>query len=265
MDAYILDAVRTPFGRYRGGLAATRTDDLAAAPLRELVRRNAGLDPALRRRRRLRQHQRRGRGEPQRRPDGRPARRPPGDGARLDREPAVRLRRGGRRPGRARPRRRRRALRGRGRGRGHEPRALRRAQARRGGAQDDGDAPDHRRLADGQPAFPGALDRLAGRLRGAGGRRARHRPRGAGRLGAAQPRARGRGVGQGPARRLRDAARCRHPRRVGAAGHEPGEARRPEARLHRRRHRDRGQLLADQRRRDRAAHGDGAVGRRTSG
>ncbi len=47
MDAYIIDAVRTPFGRYRGGLAATRTDDLAAAPLRELVRRNAGLDPAL--------------------------------------------------------------------------------------------------------------------------------------------------------------------------------------------------------------------------
>jgi acetyl-CoA acyltransferase len=46
MDAYILDAVRTPFGRYRGGLAGTRTDDLAAAPLRELVRRNAGLDPA---------------------------------------------------------------------------------------------------------------------------------------------------------------------------------------------------------------------------
>jgi acetyl-CoA acyltransferase len=46
MDAYILDAVRTPFGRYRGGLAAIRTDDLAALPLRELVRRNTGLDPA---------------------------------------------------------------------------------------------------------------------------------------------------------------------------------------------------------------------------
>ncbi|HEX6936643.1 MAG TPA: acetyl-CoA C-acyltransferase [Actinomycetes bacterium] len=46
MDAYILDAVRTPFGRYRGGLAAIRTDDLAALPLRELVRRNPALDPA---------------------------------------------------------------------------------------------------------------------------------------------------------------------------------------------------------------------------
>jgi acetyl-CoA acyltransferase len=46
MDAYILDAVRTPFGRYRGGLSSVRTDDLAALPLRELVRRNPELDPA---------------------------------------------------------------------------------------------------------------------------------------------------------------------------------------------------------------------------
>ena len=46
MDAYILDAVRTPFGRYRGGLSAVRTDDLAALPLRALVRRNPALDPA---------------------------------------------------------------------------------------------------------------------------------------------------------------------------------------------------------------------------
>jgi acetyl-CoA acyltransferase len=45
MDAYILDAVRTPFGRYRGGLAAIRTDDLAALPLRELIQRNPELDP----------------------------------------------------------------------------------------------------------------------------------------------------------------------------------------------------------------------------
>ena len=46
MDAYILDAVRTPFGRHRGGLSSVRTDDLAALPLRELVSRNAALDPA---------------------------------------------------------------------------------------------------------------------------------------------------------------------------------------------------------------------------
>ena len=46
MDAYLIDAVRTPFGRYRGGLSTIRTDDLAALPLRELVGRQPGLDPA---------------------------------------------------------------------------------------------------------------------------------------------------------------------------------------------------------------------------
>ncbi|MGZ4591176.1 MAG: thiolase family protein [Actinomycetes bacterium] len=46
MDAYLLDAVRTPFGRYRGGLSCTRTDDLAAAPIAALMARHPGLDPA---------------------------------------------------------------------------------------------------------------------------------------------------------------------------------------------------------------------------
>jgi acetyl-CoA acetyltransferase family protein len=46
VDAYLIDAVRTPFGRHRGGLAGIRTDDLAALPLAELVRRQPGLDPA---------------------------------------------------------------------------------------------------------------------------------------------------------------------------------------------------------------------------
>ena len=41
---YICDAVRTPFGRYGGGLAAVRADDLAAVPLRVLAERN----PAVR-------------------------------------------------------------------------------------------------------------------------------------------------------------------------------------------------------------------------
>jgi acetyl-CoA acyltransferase len=45
-DAYLIDAVRTPFGRHRGGLAGIRTDDLAAIPLAELLRRHPGLDPA---------------------------------------------------------------------------------------------------------------------------------------------------------------------------------------------------------------------------
>ena len=42
--AYICDAIRTPFGRYGGMLASTRTDDLAAIPLRALLERNAGVD-----------------------------------------------------------------------------------------------------------------------------------------------------------------------------------------------------------------------------
>lgn len=42
---YILDALRTPFGRYGGGLAAVRPDDLAATVLRALLDRNPGLDP----------------------------------------------------------------------------------------------------------------------------------------------------------------------------------------------------------------------------
>ncbi len=42
--AYLCDAVRTPFGRYGGALAGVRTDDLAAAPLRALIERNAGVD-----------------------------------------------------------------------------------------------------------------------------------------------------------------------------------------------------------------------------
>lgn len=44
--AYICDAVRTPIGRYGGGLAAIRADDLGEVPLRALLARNASLDPA---------------------------------------------------------------------------------------------------------------------------------------------------------------------------------------------------------------------------
>jgi 3-oxoadipyl-CoA thiolase len=43
-DVFICDAVRTPFGRYGGGLAAIRTDDLAAEPLKALMARNPGVD-----------------------------------------------------------------------------------------------------------------------------------------------------------------------------------------------------------------------------
>ena len=43
-DVFICDAVRTPIGRYGGALAAVRTDDLAAAPIRALVKRNPHAD-----------------------------------------------------------------------------------------------------------------------------------------------------------------------------------------------------------------------------
>src|SRR6266568_2492346 len=42
--AYICDAIRTPIGRYGGTLAAIRTDDLAAIPLRALMERNPQVD-----------------------------------------------------------------------------------------------------------------------------------------------------------------------------------------------------------------------------
>jgi acetyl-CoA acyltransferase len=43
---YIVDAVRTPFGKYSGGLASVRPDDLAAHAIRELLARTPDLDPA---------------------------------------------------------------------------------------------------------------------------------------------------------------------------------------------------------------------------
>ncbi|MDB5591107.1 3-oxoadipyl-CoA thiolase [Enterovirga sp.] len=42
-DVFICDAVRTPIGRYGGGLASVRTDDLAAVPIRELLQRHPGI------------------------------------------------------------------------------------------------------------------------------------------------------------------------------------------------------------------------------
>jgi len=45
-EAFICDAIRTPIGRYGGALSAVRPDDLGAVVLREILRRNATLDPA---------------------------------------------------------------------------------------------------------------------------------------------------------------------------------------------------------------------------
>jgi acetyl-CoA C-acetyltransferase len=43
-QAFICDAVRTPFGRYGGALSSVRTDDLGAVPLRALMARNPKVD-----------------------------------------------------------------------------------------------------------------------------------------------------------------------------------------------------------------------------
>ena len=43
-QAFICDAIRTPFGRYGGALAGVRTDDLGAIPLRALMARNPNVD-----------------------------------------------------------------------------------------------------------------------------------------------------------------------------------------------------------------------------
>ena len=45
-SAYLLDAIRTPFGRYGGALAGVRPDDLASLALSGLLDRSPGLDPA---------------------------------------------------------------------------------------------------------------------------------------------------------------------------------------------------------------------------
>ncbi|MFH9569688.1 thiolase family protein [Streptomyces sp. NPDC017454] len=45
-DVYIVDAVRTPFGKYNGSLADVRPDDLAAHAIRELLARTPDLDPS---------------------------------------------------------------------------------------------------------------------------------------------------------------------------------------------------------------------------
>jgi acetyl-CoA acetyltransferase family protein len=44
-EAYVLDAVRTPFGRYAGGLAGVRPDDLAAHVVTAILERSPGLNP----------------------------------------------------------------------------------------------------------------------------------------------------------------------------------------------------------------------------
>lgn len=44
IDAFVCDAVRTPIGRYGGGLSTVRTDDLGAIPIAALMARHPSTD-----------------------------------------------------------------------------------------------------------------------------------------------------------------------------------------------------------------------------
>src|ERR1700730_6377360 len=46
-EAFICDFVRTPIGRYEGGLSRVRADDLAATAIKHLVARNASIGEAV--------------------------------------------------------------------------------------------------------------------------------------------------------------------------------------------------------------------------
>ena len=43
-SVYVIDALRTPIGRYGGALSSTRPDDLLAHVIRELIKRNGNID-----------------------------------------------------------------------------------------------------------------------------------------------------------------------------------------------------------------------------
>ncbi|MDH5558543.1 MAG: 3-oxoadipyl-CoA thiolase, partial [Alphaproteobacteria bacterium] len=45
-EAFICDYIRTPIGRFGGSLSSVRADDLGSVPIRALIERNKGLDPA---------------------------------------------------------------------------------------------------------------------------------------------------------------------------------------------------------------------------
>ncbi len=187
MSAYILDAVRVPFGRYGGALAKVRPDDLGAHVIKALLDRSPRARPRADRRRHLRQRQRRRRGQPQRRAHVRPARGPADERPGQHRQPPLRLEPRRRDAGQPRDRDRRRRRRP-GRRRGvDEPRAVGRAQAREGlpGRPAD-DALDDARLAHGQPEHARPVDDLARREHREARRHPQDRPRGAGRVRAAR-------------------------------------------------------------------------------
>ena len=192
-DVLVVDAVRTPIGRFRGALAEVRPDDLGAVVIAELVRR-AGADPA-------------GIDDVyfgcanQAGEDNRNVARMslllaglPVDRAGRDRQPAVRLGAAGGDRRRARDRRRRGRPGDRGRRRVDVARAAGDAQGARGvSARRRDRSRQHARLAVRQPAHGGAPRHArAGRDRRAGRGAARRHARGAGRVRARPASAAGR-------------------------------------------------------------------------
>ena len=188
--AYVLDAVRAPFGRYGGGLAKVRPDDLGAHVVRALLDRSAVARARADRRRHLRRRQPGRRGQPQRRTDGLLLNGLAHPRARVDDQPPVRLEPRCGDAGEPRDRDRRRGRRARRRGRVDEPRAVDHAQARRAAfpAQQQELYSTHARLAHGQSEHARAVDDLARRRAPRSWPTStRSRARRAGRVRASQP------------------------------------------------------------------------------
>ena len=257
-DAYILDAVRDPVRPLRRRAGQGPPGRPRRARGQGAARARARPRPRADRRRRLRQRQRRGRGQPQRRPHGRAARRAADERPRQHRQPPVRLEPGRGDAGQPRDRDRRRRRRPRRRRGVDEPRAVGRAQAREGlpgrpaarctrrrsaGAWSTRTCPTEWTISLGE-----STEKLAGIYK--------HRPRGAGRVRAAQPPARRRRL---EGRLLRRLGASRSPRpsssrdegiRADTSAREAGQA---QAGVRQGRHGDRRQRLAAQRRRERRA------------
>ena len=249
-EAVILSAVRTPVGRYGGGLAGVRPDDLAAIAVGAAVERAGvpadGIEDVW-----LGCANQAGE-------DNRNVARfaallagLPDIGRRRDRQPALRLGTlGDRRRLPRGDRGRRRPVR-RGRRGVDEPRAARHREARRGlPARRPDDVRHHARLAVRQPPLRRAvLDRVDGRhrreRRGALGRL----PGGPGRLRARVAAPLGGRGRRGPLRGRARLCRRARARRASAARHERREARVVEARVPRGRHGHRRKRERDQRRR----------------
>ena len=262
-EAFICDAIRTPVGRYNGGLSAVRVDDLAAHPIKALMKRNAGVDWGGGRRRDLWLRQPGGRGQSQRGAHGGPAGRPAGRGGGRHGQSPVRLGpRGGRACGTRREARRGRHD-DRRRRRGHDPLALRHGQGRRPVRPLD-EARGHRAgLALRQSAHEGRLRRRRhGPDRRERRRRAPDQPHRPGRLRLSQPAP----LQGGPGSRLlrprdrqglRQEGQDRDHRREGRASarrHHDGDPGQAAGGVPRRRLGDGGQLVGHQRCRLRHDH-----------